>query len=358
MKYLKSKFFVTVGLFLVMLLTLSFSCMGAEFEHPTETTGFTFPTAPIKPPPYKIGVSNFSVLNSWRVQMIAEIEAEALRQGDVIEEIFFTNSNESLSKQIADFEDLIARGCDIIIIDPLSSTALVPVVERAYKLGIVVVDFDSNINTHKIAGHILVDQVEFGRVGGEWLAKELNGKGKIIILNGVKGTLVDKQREDGAMSAFNQYPGIEVLGRAWAHWDYAQGKRATEDFLAAHPQIDGVWSQGGAMTQGAIEAFVAAGRPLIPMAGEDNNGYLRLWKKYQPQGFKGISASMPTYTGAAALGIGLTIIQGRPYFKYTKIPIPTITDIDIDIYFKSDLPDSFWCNTRLPDEAMKELFAR
>ena len=357
MSYRKRWLCVVIGACLLGL-TLSSVGIAAEFEHPNETTGFVFSTGPIKPGPYKVGVSNFSVLNSWRVQMIAEIEAEAERQGFCVSNLYVTNSNESIAKQIADFEDLIAKGCDLIIIDPLSSTALVPVVERANKMGIVVVDFDSAISTHNMSAHILVDQVEFGRVGGEWLVEQLNGKGNIVILNGVKGTLVDKQREDGAVSVFEEYPDIKVLGRAWGHWDYAMGKRATEDFLAAYPRIDGVWSQGGAMTMGAIEAFVEAGRDLVPMAGEDMNGFLRLWKEYQDQGFSGISTSMPTYTGAAALALGLNILQGRPYFKYTKIPIPTITDADLDMYLKPDLPDSFWANTRLPEEKIKELFVR
>ena len=171
---------VITSLYFLLILFLLFSAFAyiaiAQDKFPNETTGFTFTADPIKAPPYKVGVSNFSVLNSWRVQLIEEINEEAKRQGDLIEEIYITNSDESLPKQISDFEDLIAKGCDIIIIDPMSSTGLLPVVEKAYELGIVVVDFDSNINTEKISGHILVDNGDFGRVGAEWLAKELNGK--------------------------------------------------------------------------------------------------------------------------------------------------------------------------------------
>ena len=36
-------------------------------------------------------------------------------------------------------------------------------------------------------------------------------------------------------------------------------------------------SQGGAMTQGAIDAFIAAGRDLVPMTSEGNNGALKAW---------------------------------------------------------------------------------
>lgn len=346
---------------LVVLLVCCFSSVvfsQEEYTYPKETTGFVFTAKRVKEPPYVVGLSNFSVLNSWRVQMVEEFRQEAERNKDIIKEVYITNANDNIAKQIADIEDLIAKGVDILLITAISPTALVPVVEKAHKQGIIVVDFDNLVYTDNITAHVIVDQEAFGRVGAEWLVEQLNGKGNIIILNGAQGTSINAERENGAMSVFEKYPDIKILGKAYAHWDYAEGKKATENFLAAYPQIDGVWSQGGAMTQGAIEAFVEAGRPLIPMTGEDNNGFLKLWKKYKDQGFSGISTSMPTYCSAVALDVALAAIQGLPYYKYTVIPIPTITDVDIDKYVREDLPDSFWANTRLSDETIKKIFAR
>jgi ribose transport system substrate-binding protein len=351
----KRMFIVMVSVLVVLALGVA---LAQEYQYPKETTGFQFTAKKIKEPPYVVGFSNFSVLNSWRVQMVEEFNQEVERNKSLIKEVYITNANDNIAKQIADIEDLIAKGVDILLVTAISPTALIPVVEKAYKQGIVVVDFDNLVYTDNITAHVIVDQESFGRVGAEWLVEQLGGKGNIIILNGVSGTSINAERENGAMSVFEKYPDIKILGKAYAHWDYAEGKKATENFLAAHPQIDGVWSQGGAMTQGAIEAFVEAGRPLIPMTGEDNNGFLKLWKKYRAQGFKGISTSMPTYCSAVALDVALAAIQGLPYYKYTVIPIPTITDEDLDKYVREDLPDSFWANTRLSDETIKKIFAR
>ncbi len=353
----KGAVLILVLVFLVCFFS-SVAISQEEYQYPKETTGFQFTAKKVKEPPYVVGLSNYSVLNSWRVQMVEEFNQQAELRKDLIKEVYVTNANDNIAKQIADIEDLIAKGVDIILISAISPTALVPVVEKAHQQGIVVVDFDNLVYTDNVTAHVIVDQEAFGRVGAEWLVKELNGKGNIIILDGASGTSINAEREKGAMSVFEQYPDIKILGKAYAHWDYAEGKKATEDFLAAYPQIDGVWSQGGAMTQGAIEAFVEAGRPLVPMTGEDNNGFLKLWKKYQPQGFKAISASMPTFCSAVALDVALAAIQGFPYYKYTVIPIPTITDADLDKYVREDLPDSFWANTRLSDEAIKKIFVR
>jgi len=61
-----------------------------------------------------------------------------------------------------------------------------------------------------------------------------------------------------------------------------------ESMLSAYPEIDGVLSLGGAMTRGAIDAFEEAGRELVPMCGEANNGYLKVWHDRVDQGFQAI----------------------------------------------------------------------
>ena len=353
----KSMWVWGVILVVTVMSLVSFAALSAQYQFPKQTQGFTFPTGR-KTPPYVIGLSNFSVANSWRVQMIAEAKWEAQRQGNLIKQFIVTNANGSISKQIADINDLITRGCDAIIVTALSPTALVPVIEKAVKQGIVVVDFDNLVYTNTITAHVIVDEEAFGRVGAEFLVKVLHGKGNIVVFNGMKGTAISEERWAGAKKVFDQYPGIKILQIVYGDWDYAKGKALAEDLLAAYPKIDGVWSQGGAMTQGCIEAFVENGRPLVPMTGEDNNGFLKLWAKYKDQGFQAISASMPTYCSATALDVALEALQGFPYYKYTVIPIPTITGDEINKYVKPNLPDSYWCNSRLPEEVVQKLFSR
>lgn len=219
---------------------------------------------------YVVALCNYSIGNSWRAQMEQEFvsEAEKLKSEGVVSEYYITNSNEDINKQISDMQDLITKKVDAIVITTASPTALAPVVEEATEAGIKVVSFDNVVDTDEQVATVGIDETEFGRIGAEWLAEKLDGKGKIIVLNGIVGAATDSLRWGGAEEVFKNYPDIEVLGSANASWDYAQGKAAVESMLSAYPEIDGVWSQGGAMTQGAIDAFIAAGRDLVPMTSE------------------------------------------------------------------------------------------
>ncbi len=305
---------------------------------------------------YTIGYDIYWVGNSWSVQLYKEFEAEVARHPDQIEEVFYVDSELKADKQVANIEDLITKGVDVIITTPVSPTALIPVLKKARDRGIKVVLLASTIKSQDYDLLVTVDDVEFGKAGAEWLAEALDGNGKVVALNGVPGISVSDDRWNGAKAVFDANPGIEVVASADASWDYAQAKVAVSNLLAANPEIDGIWSQGGAMTLGAIDAFKAAGRPLVPMTGEDNNGYLKRWSELRPEGFDSIATSKPTWLGSESLKLALDLLDGKDVAKDNVLPVPTITNDNLDAFVRPDLPDSFWNNTRLSDDQVRAAF--
>lgn len=309
---------------------------------------------------YVIGLTNFSLGNSWRVQMEAEAKYYASQHPDQVKQLIVTEANDSVNKQISDIEDLVTRKVDAILVTAADPKALVPAVNEAMKAGIVVVDFDNNVYTDNLTAHIIVNEKEWGRIGGEWLAKKLNGQGNIVVFNGIKGTAINAERYDGAKSALDKYPNIKILTEVYADWDYAKAKRAIADVLAAYPHIDGYWSQGGAMSQAIVDTYLERNLTPPPVTGEDSNGFLKVWKKLRDSGssFDSIALSMPTWCSAKAMEVAIDALSGKPFQKDTVIPVPTITSATLDQYVKPDLPDSYWCNSKLPADVAKQLFTR
>lgn len=307
---------------------------------------------------YVVALCNYSIGNSWRAQMEQEFmaEAEKLKAEGVVREYYITNSNDDINKQISDMQDLITKKVDAIVITAASPTALAPIVEEATEEGIKVVSFDNVVDTDEQVATVGIDEKEFGRIGAEWLVEKLDGKGKIVVLNGIAGTATDALRWGGAEEVFNQYPDIEILGSANASWDYAQGKAAMESMLSAYPEIDGVWSQGGAMTQGAIDAFLAAGRDLVPMTSEGNNGAIRSWIENKDNGLSCIAPSNPTYTSAEALRVAIRALGGDEVPANVVMDMETVTEDNVDQYYREDMPDSYWVLTELDEDTLKKLY--
>lgn len=338
---------------LVALVALAAGC-GAKPATPGQSSN----PAANGPKKYTIGYDIYFVGNTWSVQMMQEFKGAAERHKDELNPVVYTESEGKVDKQIANIEDMIAKKVDAIIVTPNSPSAIAPVLDKASAAGIKVILCAAKADTDNYTALVTVDDVDFGRAGAQWLADKLGGKGNIIALNGIAGISVSDDRWKGAKEVFDKYPDIKIVGVQGADWDYAKAKAATANLLAANPKIDGVWSQGGEMTLGAIEAFQAANRPLVPMTGEDNNGFLKKWKELQPSGFTAVAASKPTWLSAESLEVALKALKGEPVTKDDYIPAPTITDSNLDKFVRPDLPDSFWTQTKLTDDQIKALFQK
>jgi len=304
---------------------------------------------------FDIGYDIYFSGNSWSVQLAKEFEAEAEKHKDKVD-VAYTESELKADKQVSNIEDMITKGVDAIILTPISPTAVIPVLKKAEAKGIKIVLLASSIKSDDYDALVTVDDVDFGKAGAEWLAEKLDGKGKIIALNGISGISASDDRWTGAKEVFDAHPDIEVISVVDAGWDYAKAKVAVSNLLAANPDIDGVWSQGGSMTLGAIDAFEAAQRPLVPMTGEDNNGYLKRWAALQADGFESVAPSKPTWLGSEALLVAIDLLEGKTVEKNKIYDVPMISADNLGEFKRDDLSDSFWANTRLSDEQVRATF--
>lgn len=311
-----------------------------------------------KAPPYRIGLDIYWLGNSWSVQFAREALYEAKLHSDVIKEVITTDSEGSVAKQVANLERLVAEEPDIILVCPLSQAALIPVLEKAKAKGIPVIFYGGFARTKEIKDLIVteisVDDVAYGATLAKWLVEKLGGKGNIICLSGLAGCDVAEDRWEGGMSVFKQYPGIKILAHEYADWTYPKAKAIVASLLAAYPEIDGVWSEGAAMSLGALDAFEEAGRPLPFITGEDYNGFLKAWIQ---KGFDTIIVAKPTYIGSEAIRVALAVLGGEGVEDHIDLTPPPITSIeDAKKFVRWDLPDSFWCHTRLPDKELREIY--
>lgn len=316
-----------------------------------DTTAFT------KAPPYTIGFVTIFQSNTWAVQFTRELLEEANKHGDLIKEVIHLDAQGEIPKQISALEDLVAKGVDAIVIDPISPTALGGVLEMAKKKNIPVIAASSQIPKEQVTSWVGRDDSEYGRVTATWLVEKLNYNGNIIALSGIAGNPIAEERWRGAKEVFDQHPGIKVLTRQFAEWGFAQAKATVASLLPAYPQIDGVWSGGGAMTQGAIQAFQDAGRPLVPMVGEANNGFLLDWIKASEEGFDSIAFNNPTNHTAIALRLAIKALRGEPVPVAVDATAPYIFNLaGAKQHARPDLADGYWVGTTLSEEVLQEMW--
>lgn len=166
----------------------------------------------------------------------------------------------SVEEQIQLVEQAITDGADAIMITPADSKGIVPAIEKANKAGIPI----ATPNTKAYGGNVLtwvgVDNFTVGYELGKALCKALNGKGKVVLIEGTAGNSTSTERVDGYKKAFSENPGIELLDSQPADFNREKGMTVMENFLQRYPKIDGVASVNKDMTMGALEACKAAKR--------------------------------------------------------------------------------------------------
>jgi ribose transport system substrate-binding protein len=305
--------------------------------------------------PLRIGFSNNFAGNAFKTQLVAEMQYAADQAPDDVSSITITDANNSADTQISQINDLLTKGIDILLVDATSLTALNGAIQRAWQQGVLVVAFDSEVSSE----HALIvntDNTEFGKIGGDWLASQLSSGDEIITLDGTTGIPVSQQRLDGALAALEP-AGISVVGSADTDWDQAKGQTAATNLLAAHPDIKGIYSQGGASSLGAINAIQQRGGSLVPITGEGNNGFLKAWKELKDSiGWESIAPSNPPSLAASALAEAIKAIRGMDPGPRVTIPLPVITQETLDSTVRPDMPDSLFLPTSLPDSVLMKLF--
>src|SRR5258708_13269797 len=127
------------------------------------------------------------------------MKKEAEKHSDL--ELIITDGQDKTEKQVADVENLIQQGVDVLIISPKESAGLTGVTLKAIDAKIPVIVLDRNVNTDKYTQFIGGDNVGIGRAAGEYTVKLLGGpgaaKGNIVELWGGMGTQPAHDRHDG-----------------------------------------------------------------------------------------------------------------------------------------------------------------
>ena len=138
----------------------------------------------------------------WAKKAVADFEA---KDKDLE---FYVVAASSGSKQVGDVEDLMIKGINALVILPHNPATLQKVIEEAYQSGIYTVVVDRELSTP--AQHVFIagDNPGLGRESGKWLAGEMDGKGKVVVLEGMS-IPINKQRVDAFNQVIAKHDGIK-----------------------------------------------------------------------------------------------------------------------------------------------------
>jgi ribose transport system substrate-binding protein len=173
-----------------------------------------------------------------------------------------------IGRQISQIEDFVTQKVDAIIVCPVDSRGIGKGIKAANAGRIPVFTADIAALEGEVVCHIASDNVAGGKLAGEYLAKLLNGKGQVAIIDQpiVTSTL---DRVQGFREALAQYPEIEIVKDVNGDGVRDRAMQAAADILQAHPNLNAIFGINDDSALGALDAVEDFNRAEVIIIGYD-----------------------------------------------------------------------------------------
>jgi ribose transport system substrate-binding protein len=142
---------------------------------------------------------------------------------------------------------------------------VVPVVSKAMQAGIPVIVLDRGIRGRDFSTFINSDNVQIGRIGAEFIAGQLKGRGRVLLFEGLQTADVTHLRSKGFMDEMARHPTIQVIKRTG---NYLRKDALVEmdKLLAQGVRVNAIFAESDSMLSGArlaLEKHNIAPRALV-----------------------------------------------------------------------------------------------
>jgi ribose transport system substrate-binding protein len=263
-----------------------------------------------------VGFAQDHLANDWRAAQAREIREELERHPGV--RFLLTDAKGSTAQQVADMEDLVARGVDLLIVSPRDGRVMAPAVASIHGRGVPVVLVTRMVTGEGYTAFVGGDDRGIGREAARFLARRLGGAGRVLVLQGVPSATTAQERTRGFLEGIRDIPGLSIAVLRSADYLRANAASVVEEVLEARIPFDAVFAQSDSMATGARLALRKAGIDPAskPTVGVD---YIREARDAIRAGEQEASFTYPTL-GKEAAELALRILAGERVPKETVVP--------------------------------------
>jgi len=230
-------------------------------------------------------------------------------------------------QQIQLVENFTTRRVDGMVLAPLDAQALVRPVENAQDSGISVVIIDSGLQSEKYVSFVATDNLKGGEMAGNFMAEQLGGKGKVILLRYAVGSASTENRENGFLKALEAYPEIELISSdQYAGPTRETAYQASQNLLQRFGQeVDAIFCVNENSTIGMTKALREIGRAggQVKMIGFDAGS--QSIKDMESGDVQGLVVQDPVRMGYEGVLTVAAQLEGKPVEKRLDTGVVMIT---------------------------------
>jgi len=264
--------------------------------------------------------------NDFRKAQVYEVRDEAAKYPDI--KFIYSDAKGQTSLLIRQIKGFIESKADLIVVGTNDENAVVPIISKAYKSGIPVIILDRGIQGDGYTTFINSDNIKIGSIGAQYLAKRLNGRGKVLLFEGIQTADVTKLRSKGFLDEMKKYKGISVIKRT-GNYLRKDAILEMEKLIASGEKIDAVFSESDSMISGA--------RSAMEHHGLDPSKIIMVGCDYTSEAREAIRKG--TQTGSVLFPLGgkksvetaVKIFKGEHVPKHIIIPVKLVTKENVEL---------------------------
>ncbi|MEL7694587.1 MULTISPECIES: sugar ABC transporter substrate-binding protein [Pantoea] len=241
-----------------------------------------------------------------------------------------------VSQQLQQVQTFIGQGVDAIIVNPVDTNAVKPIMDQASKAGIPLIFVNRRPQaelTDKMA-YVGSDSELAGRLQMEALAKAMNGKGNVAILMGDLANESTRDRTKGVEEVAAKFPGIKIVQKQTAKFMRNDAVDVVSNWMTAGNDINAIASNNDEMAIGALQAL-GKNPDKILIAGVDGTpDALQMLKqgKMIATVFQDAQGQ-----GEGAVQAAVKLAKGEKVQKVINIPYQLITKENMDQFTQRNL---------------------
>jgi ribose transport system substrate-binding protein len=160
-------------------------------------------------------------------------------------------------------DDALVKKPDAIVFDPVDDKAMVPSAEKINAANIPMVDITDRSAGGTFVSYVLPDDHALGLETARYLFKALEGKGNVVILEGIPTNFTAAERLRGFNEAAKEFPNIKVLASKPGNYQRKPAQDLMEGWIKQFPQIDGVVAANDSMAAAAVDILDKRNRKAL-----------------------------------------------------------------------------------------------
>lgn len=189
---------------------------------------------------------------------------EAVAAIDPSIEVIANNAQGDAAEQISQAEAALTNGADVIVVSPLEESTGLAISDQAAAAGVPVVSYDGLITGAPTDFFVSFDNIDVGRVQGQYLADNLEPGSNIVMINGDQTIEPGRNFKEGALEVLEPLFDDGTFTLAYSSdtegFDPAAGQTSMEQALTTlNDDVDGVLAPNDGLAGAVINALEPRG---------------------------------------------------------------------------------------------------